>query len=814
MMARSRFAARSTGLAADTSRVRAAGMALVLVMVGWPVFALSRPGAAAETSSKPTVPRTQHDMARIGYANQIRNGLDAYRRVGMKSPDWDDAVVKLLKTYASWASHLPSDGLPAIASQAKALIDKGCKDPMVLLCYGVALDEQGRSRDAEPYLRDAAAGLQQRGYPQIRVFNAATRIARTALQEGGGKDPEAAKYVDLSIKSYVASLSDGSMQPGEQQLYLDYLEHHWRGALAGKEFDVYKALQRTPKPDPYILKVVGGKYHIAGAWKERGTGWASEVKEEGWQGFEGHLRAARKLLTEAWQSHPEFPEAPAEMITVVGGGSDEGDSEREWFDRVVAAQVDFEDAYNSLLWFLRPRWGGSYEEMYQFGLECLNGGRFDTPAPMYYLIALFNITDDLEGKPTWWQRADTFQHVEELFDGYAKQKDRPAEIAFYDSVHAAAAYRCGHADVARKLLEALGDRVETGVFSYYAGAEVAAVRKEVKAEQPPAAAKPAGKETAETQAASRGLLYEFNVFTPDEEKCIYSNEGTWKQDQPSAVARIGDLKQRITYRFVIPTDAPGAVVYMNLRNNFAVGVAKDQGGKPGEFHEELNAITWLGRRCFSAENAHEQVVDLTPYLADNPSRTIYVAVYSSYPEGGWGAGLTRVEVAALDGDEQTRVQRVKKGVAEIVERDRGRYHLNFAPGSSKEAEYIFLNSGSFLEPGVRSLDGDQYIIYRLPLSQKYIGASARIWLQGDYLVSMAPDDNGKPGQFKKVASARDKYPAGVIESFGNMNDTYVDLGQDVIATGACYIKIADAAPDKKPYVIIQDVSIYQVDVIP
>ncbi len=85
----------------------------------------------------------------------------------------------------------------------------------------------------------------------------------------------------------------------------------------------------------------------------------------------------------------------------------------------------------------------------------------------------------------------------------------------------------------------------------------------------------------------------------------------------------------------------------------------------------------------------------------------------------------------------------------------------------------------------------------------------RSWLQGDYLVSIAPDVNGKPGRFEEVARARDKYSASVIESFANMNDTCIDLDQDVIATGACYFKIADADPDKKVRVIIQDVSIYQ-----
>jgi len=60
------------------------------------------------------------------------------------------------------------------------------------------------------------------------------------------------------------------------------------------------------------------------------------------------------------------------MIAVaMAGEAEPSETPRVWFDRAVAAQFDYYEAYSSLLWSLRPRWLGSHEEMYDFGLECL-----------------------------------------------------------------------------------------------------------------------------------------------------------------------------------------------------------------------------------------------------------------------------------------------------------------------------------------------------------------------------------------------------------------------------------------------------------
>ena len=83
-----------------------------------------------------------------------------------------------------------------------------------------------------------------------------------------------------------------------------------------------------------------GEYQIIEAWKARGGGYADTVADKGWQGFREHLAQARKCLTEAWRLRPDLPMAPSRMIYVSLGDSDIGEM-RLWFDRTVAAQLDY-----------------------------------------------------------------------------------------------------------------------------------------------------------------------------------------------------------------------------------------------------------------------------------------------------------------------------------------------------------------------------------------------------------------------------------------------------------------------------------------
>ncbi|MCL1887429.1 MAG: hypothetical protein FWF96_00980 [Kiritimatiellaeota bacterium] len=146
----------------------------------------------------------------------------------------------------------------------------------------------------------------------------------------------------------------------------------------------------------YLL--IHGQFAYRQAWRARGGGWASTVTEEGWDKFHKGLQTARADLEEAWRLRPDLPE-PAQLLVSVSGG-DGRDDTRKWFDRTVAAEFDHYGAYDSYLWYARPRWGGSPRKMRAFAEECLATKRLDTLIPYVYVRASLTASAEEFGR---WQ---------------------------------------------------------------------------------------------------------------------------------------------------------------------------------------------------------------------------------------------------------------------------------------------------------------------------------------------------------------------------------------------------------------------------
>jgi tetratricopeptide (TPR) repeat protein len=132
----------------------------------------------------------------------------------------------------------------------------------------------------------------------------------------------------------------------------------------------------------WTAEMLKGEWHLHAGWEARGGGFANTVTREGWAGFHAHLSEAAKHFKKAHELNPEAPEAATRMIQVaMAGHAEEGEGERFWFDKAVAACFDWEPAYDSYSWALQPRWGGSNEAMLAFGRECKATGRYDTDVP-------------------------------------------------------------------------------------------------------------------------------------------------------------------------------------------------------------------------------------------------------------------------------------------------------------------------------------------------------------------------------------------------------------------------------------------------
>jgi hypothetical protein len=129
----------------------------------------------------------------------------------------------------------------------------------------------------------------------------------------------------------------------------------------------------------------------------------------------------------------------------------------------VSKQFDFEPAYRNYLQDLLPRWSGSHEEMYQFGLECASTGRYDTRVPMKLLTALQRISTDNGDNWEFWKRRGVFDQAARVLTKYAEEPSIARERNYFCSQIVGYAWQVGRYDQGRKALDAMnGDYSANG----------------------------------------------------------------------------------------------------------------------------------------------------------------------------------------------------------------------------------------------------------------------------------------------------------------------------------------------------------------
>lgn len=376
----------------------------------------------------------------------------------LKGEAWNAAaasfVPKALDIWTTYEVLKPAD----ISEEGRKLIEGGCEDPLVLYLAGflryrvsddwrianVPFEKAFKKAKDDPKLSRALARFIALGLLDAR-------------RRGGYAGEEFKKH---AIDWTRASLEDGSYGKDD-----DFLFVHHQVAGAGddffdREFEKLAEIYESPALPEWAQRALRGHVEVKRAWKSRGGGWASEVKEEGWKGFGEHLAKAKTELTQAWKLRPDRPEAATEMITVtMGGGGNPGETERTWFDRAIAAQFDYTPAYSNVLWSYRPRWGGSHEQMFEFGKACLATARFDTEVPTFFFRACNDIDSELEDWRPFYRQPEIAKVFLEASRTFAEHPARAHERQMRASYLAVNAWMAGEYKLAAATLEKVGDKL-------------------------------------------------------------------------------------------------------------------------------------------------------------------------------------------------------------------------------------------------------------------------------------------------------------------------------------------------------------------
>ncbi len=421
-----------------------------------------------------------------------KTAIDNYNCFGTKNKKWDDkALVFLPEVVDFFANYLEDDRdkkpITKLLSSSSELMELECTDPYIIYCHGNLLHKFGGvegAGKAEPFIRKSLAMLEKSNYPRRYLYYAANVLGLICKELRMGKGDVYDELIDRKLEYFAMSTADKDFRNGHQRFIMDDFYRLWNGSrlkiyrsgsfyytrikLSFQQKEkLFNYLNEVVKTDPWIAGIISGNFYIEKAWESRGDGLASTVTEEGWEGFYKELGKADDALTKAYELHPEYPEAPAEMITVSMGAKGSSVTGREWFDRAVAAQMDYLPAYHKLQWFIRPRWGGSHNKMYAFGLECLNTKRFDTNVPEIFLKIVRDIGSELDIFRDAYRKPGTYEYMQNFFENILNEPTKKDSANYFKSYYALVAWADSRYDDAKTLFNELGDKLDKSVFKIF-----------------------------------------------------------------------------------------------------------------------------------------------------------------------------------------------------------------------------------------------------------------------------------------------------------------------------------------------------------
>ena len=192
------------------------------------------------------------------------------------------------------------------------------------------------------------------------------------------------------------------------------------------------------------------EFDVDEAWLARGHGYASSVTAEGWQVFRERLDEADKVLTGLHARFPNEGMIAGSMMRVVLGKEEPRDQMELWFKR----GTDLDPANYRFYWlkldYLLPRWYGSAEDLWSFGMECAQN-KNEPKVPMLLLNA---VHDSYESNPNVLTQPEVWGPLEKVYRTYLAQFPNSTR---YRSLFAIEAVQGEHWDVANEQFKILGD---------------------------------------------------------------------------------------------------------------------------------------------------------------------------------------------------------------------------------------------------------------------------------------------------------------------------------------------------------------------
>ena len=147
------------------------------------------------------------------------------------------------------------------------------------------------------------------------------------------------------------------------------------------DYRILERLEELVIIPPILPKKVGNEYlsrcmiaerAMDAAFEARGSGWASDVTEEGWKGFQDNNEIAASNLLAAVKMRPEGARAPMMLARLSGSSCVVSEADTySWCSLAVSNSLDeCAEQIHHFVHFRTSRWGGSTTFLRDFLMQC------------------------------------------------------------------------------------------------------------------------------------------------------------------------------------------------------------------------------------------------------------------------------------------------------------------------------------------------------------------------------------------------------------------------------------------------------------
>ncbi|MDP1586824.1 MAG: hypothetical protein Q8M07_03675, partial [Prosthecobacter sp.] len=270
-------------------------------------------------------------------------------------------------------------------------------DPLVLWATAWAAWEWREGyMNALARLHKAAGHKALKDYPAVLAL----MIRRLIYDIEDDRNDDEPNYKEEYYKAAMQAANDpASYATGDDEILWHDVRRMFYRLYLQKHLKETEKLAHTERFTPWLREMMQGQMHSSLGWESRGGGYVGTVTPDGWKGFGQHMPAAAVHFRKAWELRPDRADSAEQMVDILKAGFGQpGETTRLWFDRSVAAQFDLTGSYYSYAWALRPRWGGSVNDLRALLLACALTDRPDTDVAEVVMKLVPFIKSDSDAK--------------------------------------------------------------------------------------------------------------------------------------------------------------------------------------------------------------------------------------------------------------------------------------------------------------------------------------------------------------------------------------------------------------------------------